>query len=285
MPFPDVSVRIDGARCSAVDALRGGVGTLGSLVVLQEGQVGREQQQISQAALKMKQEQFKKQVKKQQHKLEQQEQQEGIDGKEGGLSNSAGLQESWPMYWGSWPLHFVRVLVLNGMPAGLNTSPPQQGMQTATKLGRRRGKQQVAGSEDAVASAAAPSLAGGGLQSAAGKAGEAGAAGAAGAAGEARSGGRVESTAGVAGKAGVAGVAGHAPDITARPLEDNPPLVVEDSWGLLAAAAAGRGGRGRGGGRGGGVKGPIGVLVRPDGVIAAVGDPGVIRSWLAALVK
>jgi hypothetical protein len=40
-----------------------------------------------------------------------------------------------------------------------------------------------------------------------------------------------------------------------------------DAWGLLLAAV-------------GGVSG-VGVLVRPDGIVAAVGGPAVVRAWLA----
>ena len=50
-----------------------------------------------------------------------------------------------------------------------------------------------------------------------------------------------------------------------------PSFEVEDSWGLLAAAAAAGDGEGA----------TTGVLVRPDGMVAAVGGPEVIRAWLA----
>jgi len=52
-----------------------------------------------------------------------------------------------------------------------------------------------------------------------------------------------------------------------------PSFEVEDSWGLLAAAAAAAVGDGEGA--------TTGVLVRPDGMVAAVGGPEVVRAWLA----
>ena len=48
-------------------------------------------------------------------------------------------------------------------------------------------------------------------------------------------------------------------------------IEVADSWGLLAAAAA----------VGDSEAAITGVLVRPDGMVAAVGGPEVIRAWLA----